>query len=858
MRRTLSLGLLALALLIAGVRPALADEPTQPYVVIVGVNQYADAQIIPRTHAEADAKALYDLLIHKDHLAVDAEHIKLLLGAPDKDRPSEFATRENVLKAVGWMAKNAKKDQLTIFAFFGQGAPLGERACYFATDSTFKDRAKNAIASGDIEHEMEKLKAQNLVAFLDVNFLGFKTEKGEKPDPVLGNYYREFFGKEEEAKGLAPSRVVFLANSGIKPSLEVKDHGLFAKVLLDGLRGKADVGGYEPDGTVTVAELVKYVKKEMPEQVRSSTKTDDEKGLMPVVFDFYVGDFSVNLNPTAYPKAKERLTKFQELAKKRQLSRELTEEGVNLLSRMPQLEAQQKLRKAFQKLVDGDLSQAAFQAERDEIMALTMLPERDANNYAIMIMRAVRLVRQGFVKDVNQGQLVDSAVRGLYRHLNEKLPSSISERLDDVKTMKESELLRLLTDARSHLGKREDLAGGKDVTNSLHPMLGKLDKHTDYVDPEQLVRMQQQIQGHFTGIGVQIRKNNIKDYLQVVTPIVNSPAYKAGVQTGDLITGIVREVDSDGKPLPKTEVLTTKGMSTEDAVKKILGTEGTKIKIVIERDGKPMEFNLIRGRVETESVAGLKRNADDSWDYVVDPENKICYVRLMDFSNNTHRDLERVMKRLAKEGGIRGFILDLRFNPGGLLDQAVKISDLFIDDGLIVTIRPRNGPETSYVGRSEGSYLTFPMVCLVNGHSASASEIVSAALQDHRRAIIVGTRSYGKGSVQTIHPFDTGGRLKLTTATFWRPSNRNLNRLSSHREEDEWGVTPDPGFALKLGTKELYDLQDWQREHEIIRRAKPSTENRADFRDRQLDMAVDYLRQQIRMADRGNGARKAG
>src|SRR3981081_1670450 len=134
---------------------------------------------------------------------------------------------------------------------------------------------------------------------------------------------------------------------------------------------------------------------------------------------------------------------------------------------------------------------------------------------------------------------------------------------------------------------------------------------------------------------------------------------------------------------------------------------------------------------------GYKRNADDSWNYVIDPENKLCYVRLTQFSGNTARDLERLMKNL-NQAGIKGFILDLRFNPGGLLDSAVKISDMFIDDGLIVTIRPRNGPETSYIGKSAGSYPSSPMFCLVNGGSASASEIVSACLQDHGRAIVVG------------------------------------------------------------------------------------------------------------------------
>src|ERR1017187_2423491 len=174
---------------------------------------------------------------------------------------------------------------------------------------------------------------------------------------------------------------------------------------------------------------------------------------------------------------------------------------------------------------------------------------------------------------------------------------------------------------------------------------------------------------------------------------------------------------------------------------------------------------------------------------------------------------------------------------------------------MIVTIRSRDGKETSYVGRSDGSFLTFPMVCLINGGSASASEIVSACLQDHGRAIIVGSRSYGKGSVQTIHGFDNFSILKLTTATFWRPNGKNLNKASTKgKDTDEWGVTPDKGFDIKLSKKEENDLFDHLREAEIIRGGQ-KIETKSDFRDRQLDAAVEYLRNQIRTAARQDAKR---
>ncbi len=849
------IGLLGLALwtILGGASAARAgDEPAgQAYLVLIGVNNYPDPQIKPRRHAEADAKALHDLFAAKDHLGVKADHIKLLLGAD--------ATRKNILDAAAWLQKSAKKDDLVVFAFFGQGAPIGERSCYFAFDSTYQNRAKDAVASGDLEQPFDKLVSNRFVAFIDVNFLGFDAGKEKAPDPNIQNFYREFLGGDEN-KASPLSRAVFLANPGLKPSLDLDTHGAFAQAVINGLEGKADVEGYEPDGNITVGELAKFVRKELSRLVRAAGKTDEEKGQNVVVLEGQASDFVVDLNPAPHKLAADRLKAFDKFADEKSLAKPVIEEGRNLLARMPKLEAQQNLRKAYQKLADGKLDADAFNALRSTILESTVLSEAESNRYAISMLRALRMVRSSFVKDTNAGSLVEQSITGMYKSIDEKIPSELKERLAAAKNLKENELIKLLADARKQLGKREDLAKTQDITNSLHYVLGKLDKHTDYIPPEVAKKFGDDLKGSFFGIGVQIRKHNIRDQLQVVTPIIGSPAYKAGLQANDIITTIVREVDNEGNPFAEPEIISTKGMTTEEAVKKIVGKEGTKVRLLVDREGseKPLEFNLLRGKVEVESVLGAKRNNDDSWNYVVDPENKICYVRLTQFTHNTHRDLEKVMKKLY-QAGIKGFVLDLRFNPGGVLDGAVKISDLFIDDGLIVTIKPRSGPETSYVGKSDGSFTSFPMVCLVNGYSASASEIVSACLQDHGRAVIVGTRSYGKGSVQTIQQFsDTGGLLKLTTATFWRPNGRNLNKASTNgKDEDEWGVTPDKGFDIKLSTKELNDLQDFQRDREIIRRGVKSETKNTDFRDRQLDAAMEYLRGQIRTAAQGS-AKKEG
>jgi C-terminal peptidase prc len=851
------LGSLVLAMAVA--LPARAAKaPTQPYVVLVGISKYQDAQILPRPHAEADVKALYDVFTNKDYLGVDADHVRLLLGGKDEQRHSTPATQANILKAINWMAGNAKTDDLVIFAFIGQGAPHGERTCYFASDSTYKGRAKDSVSASEIEKALKKLKSQRFCAFIDVNFKGFNSGKEHAPDLNLLKLYRELIGEEDDT-GAYASRVVFLANSGLKPSIDLQDHGIFTHVLLEGLRGKADTEGYEPDGRVTVEELAKYLRKQVSELAKEHGKTDEQKKQKAIILEAQTSNFVLTRNPAVTPVIKKRLARIAELAKDEVISPKLANEGKNLLRQMPKLETQRKLRRVYQKLADGKLEPAEFKKARSALIAKMKLRKGDAREYALTVIKATRVLKAGYVKLLNQGQLVDWGVQGLFRKLEEKVPAELGGRLAKARNLKESELRVLLTDVREYLGKREDLARGKDVTYTLTPMCAHLDKHTDYITPEVIEQLKIDTQGEFYGIGAHIRQNTSREMLQIVTPILGSPAYKAKLYAGDIITKITRLVDNEGNPLKRPITTSTKGMSTEEAVKLIKGVAGTKVKLTVEREGvdHPLEFTITRGRVEVESVLGYKRKTNDLWNYYVEPANKIAYIRLTGFANNTYRDLKAVMKKLSKTG-IKGLVLDLRFNPGGLLDSAVRISDMFIDEGKIVTIKPRRGREIVYMGRHEGSYLGFPMVCLINDGSASGSEIVSACLQDHGRAVIMGERSYGKGSVQNIQPFEpTGGKIKLTTASFWRPNGKNLNKSSTPgRDKDEWGVTPDPGYLLKLSIKDQDALFDFQTEQVNIQRPDRKKEKKPDYDDRQLKMALQYLHKQIQITGKGVASRK--
>jgi carboxyl-terminal processing protease len=304
----------------------------------------------------------------------------------------------------------------------------------------------------------------------------------------------------------------------------------------------------------------------------------------------------------------------------------------------------------------------------------------------------------------------------------------------------------------------EDVETKNLVNGAINGMLTSLDPHSAYLTPELYKELQSDTQGRFGGLGIEITvKGGI---LTVVSPIEDTPAAKAGIKPGDQIFKIEEEF--------------TKDMSLIDAVKKMRGLKGTKINLTIKREGVAdlVDFTLVRDIIRVQSVRSRTL------------ESGYGYIRLAQFQERSDRDLQRALEKLAAEkAGIKGLVLDLRNNPGGLLTQAVRISDLFLDSGLIVYTDGRiESQKQKYFAQKDGTWLDFPMVVLVNGGSASASEIVAGALQDHKRAVVLGTKTFGKGSVQTILPLDDNSALRLTTARYFTPRGRSIQAT---------GIVPD-------------------------------------------------------------------
>ncbi len=313
----------------------------------------------------------------------------------------------------------------------------------------------------------------------------------------------------------------------------------------------------------------------------------------------------------------------------------------------------------------------------------------------------------------------------------------------------------------------EEVDTHKLVSGAINGMLTSLDPHSAYLTPDLYRELQMDTQGRFGGLGIEITMRN--GILTVVSPIEDTPAARAGIKPGDQIFKIEDEF--------------TKDMTLVDAVKKMRGPRGTKINISVKREGIAdlIDFNLTRDTIRVQSVRS--RTLEEGYGY----------IRLAQFQERSDRDLQRALEKLAGDkNGIKGLVLDLRNNPGGLLTQAVRVSDIFLDSGLIVYTKGRiTSQEHKYAAQKAGSWTDFPMVVLVNGGSASASEIVAGALQDHKRAVVLGTKTFGKGSVQTILPLDDSSALRLTTARYYTPKGRSIQAT---------GIVPD--IVLEAATQQ--------------------------------------------------------
>jgi carboxyl-terminal processing protease len=332
--------------------------------------------------------------------------------------------------------------------------------------------------------------------------------------------------------------------------------------------------------------------------------------------------------------------------------------------------------------------------------------------------------------------------------------------------------------------------------HAMNGMVNGLDPYSGFVSQEDFRPFRESIEQKFGGIGIEVNLDPETKRLTVASPLFGTPAHRAGILSGDTILKI------DGR--------TTEGMDLRAAVELMRGWPGTKVTLAILHRGKnePVEMTLTRTEIHTETVLGDKRIGEGKWDFRLESDPRLAYVRVTTFGDDTARELEETLQSLAEEETpCRGIILDLRNNPGGTLYGAIDVADMFLDSGVIVSTRGRDGITKDVYKAKRGSLVDdgIPLAVLVNHYSASASEIVAACLQDHGRAVVIGERSWGKGTVQNVIPLEGGkSAVRLTTASYWRPNNHNIHRQGDAPESEEWGVSPDTGMEVKL-TEEQFD-----------------------------------------------------
>lgn len=392
------------------------------------------------------------------------------------------------------------------------------------------------------------------------------------------------------------------------------------------------------------------------------------------------------------------------------------------------------------------------------------------------------------------------------------------EKKDDVDTY---ELLNLFGEVleRTKISYVEEVTDKKLIESAINGMLSSLDPHSGYLDAEGFKYMTEQTKGKFGGLGIEVTMDN--GLVKVVSPIDDTPAAKAGLKAGDYITNIDDE--------------TVVGMTLNEAVSKLRGKIGTKVKLSIRRvNSKPIEVTIVRQEIKIQSVKNEIK------------EDSISYIRISSFTEDIDKSVTEAIEKAKKnlKNDFLGIVIDVRNNPGGLLDQAVAVSDLFLEKGEIVSTRSRNESDTVKFMATEGDIAKgLPIVVLINEGSASASEILAGALQDHHRAIILGEKSFGKGSVQTVIPLRDYGAMRITTARYYTPSGRSIQAkgIEPDIEVKPAKVEELESYALNISEAELKNAlkNDNDENSESSKKNKKSKE---DLEDYQLTRALDLVK----------------
>ncbi len=377
-----------------------------------------------------------------------------------------------------------------------------------------------------------------------------------------------------------------------------------------------------------------------------------------------------------------------------------------------------------------------------------------------------------------------------------------------------------------------DEVSGDELYHSAMKGLLKLDPYSEFIPPTEYTEFQATIGQQFGGVGILIEGPPTSRELTVVAPLLNTPAYEAGIQPGDRIVRINGEA--------------TKDLTSDEARERMRGPVGTSVDITIERDRQknPIELTLTRADIHVDSVVGDHIMPDSKWSYFLQEEPEIAYIRVSLFGERTADEFRQALKQVKPQA--KALIIDLRFNPGGILSAAVEMCDMLLSEGRIVSTKGRKSTfdHTETADKQVELAEDIPIIVLQNDQSASASEVMSACLQDHQRALVAGERSFGKGTVQQVFEIDHASTaIKFTIARYFRPSGANIHRTPEMKPDEVWGVSPEKELQLKTSENErLYLIRRWQQQGDPRRTSGPQPPSPPFSGDPQLRKAVEYLK----------------
>jgi carboxyl-terminal processing protease len=498
--------------------------------------------------------------------------------------------------------------------------------------------------------------------------------------------------------------------------------------------------------------------------------------------------------------------------------------------------------------------------------------QAEARQYSQQLLSVVSQIIPIYIRPVSREDLLLHALTGLYQAARMRVPANLRDRIQRASTASldvpvgrieglmggppvppaERELLDLIQRVREEVGRPEALEGQNPLLASCQAMARSLDPHSGIVTAEEQ-RRSIGLDAEVDGFGLVFDEPLGAGPLLIKGVQPGSPAQKAGVRIGDEITHL------EGKPIKDmslTALLALRNRQPSVDVPNLTGELSVQaagpdrpVWVTLRRlqQGKPLTVELDRQHFRPETVLGFRRNGHNAWDYFVDPQHHLAHVRLSTLGKGTADELRDVLTSLEEEK-LQGLILDLRWCPGGFLNEAVNTAGLFIGEGTIATVTARNKQDTVYRSTNEDKFRAFPVVVLINGETSGGAELIAAALQDHHRAILVGQRTLGKGSVQT--PLNVGLSnvgLKLTTGTFIRPNGKNLHRFPDSKPSDDWGVRPDERYDFRISPELSRTLRQWWQEQTLrpgsSRERLPLDNPEADP---QRQMALEVLRDLIK------------